>query len=65
MQPHSEDAMMTAIQRGDISPSIAEIVVSFIKALESARETLEPCDRELLHHPQFMPMLFRWLRRHK
>jgi len=66
MQPHSADAMVIAIRRAErISPGAAERILSFIKALDSARKTLEPCDKELLHHPQFMPMLFRWLRRHK
>ena len=50
---------------GRVSSGVAERTLSFIKALDSAWKTLEPCDRELLHHTQFMPMLFRWLRRHK
>ena len=52
-------------QGGRVSPRVAERVLSFIKALDSAFKTLESCDNELLHHPQFTPMLFRWLRRHK
>ena len=52
-------------QGGRVSSGVAERTLSFIKALDSAWKTLEPCDRELLHHTQFMPMLFRWLRRHK
>ena len=44
---------------------VAERTLSLIKALDSAWKTLEPCDRELLHHTQFMPMLFRFLRCHK
>ena len=52
-------------QGGRVSPRVAERVLSFIKALDSAFKTLESCDEKLLHHPQFMPMLFRWLRHHK
>ena len=59
-------AMVTFIlQGGRVSCGVAERTLSFIKALDSAWKTLEPCDRELLHHTQLMPMLFRWLRRHK
>ena len=50
---------------GRVSPRVAERVLSFIKALDSAFKTLESCDEKLLHHPQFMPMLFRWLRHRK
>ena len=50
------------LQGGRVSCGVAERTLSFIKALDSAWKTLEPCDKELLHHPQFMRMLFRWLR---
>ena len=66
MAPNSAGATVTFIlQGGRVSCGVAEQTLSFIKALDSAWKTLEPCDRELLHHTQFMPMLFRWLRRHK
>ena len=50
---------------GRVSSGVAERTLSLIKALDSAWKRLEPCDRELLHHTHFMPMLFRWLRHHK
>ena len=62
MAPNSADFIL---HRWRVSCGVAERTLSFIKALDSAWKTLEPCDRELLHHTQFMPMLFRWLRRHK
>ena len=66
MAPNSAGATVFFIlQGGRVSCGVAECTLSFIKALDSAEKTLEPCDRELLHHPLFMPMLFRWLRRHK
>ena len=66
MAPNSAGATATFIlQGGRVSCGVAERTLSFIKALDSAWKTLERCDRELLHHTQFMPMLFRWLRRHK
>ena len=66
MAPNSAGATGTLIlQGGRVSRGVAERTLLFIKALDSAWKTLEPCDKELLHHPQFMRMLFRWLRRHK
>ena len=66
MAPNSAGATVTFIlQGGRVSCGVAERTLSFIKALDSAWKTLEPCDREFLHHTQFMPMLFRWLRCHK
>ena len=68
MAPNSAGATVTPFCTGGaalVSCGVAERTLSFIKALDSAWKTLEPCDRELLHHTQFMPMLFRWLRRHK
>ena len=66
MGPNSAGATVTFIlQGGRVSCGVAERTLSFIKALDSAWKTLEPCDKALLHHPQFMRMLFRWLRRHK
>jgi len=66
MAPNRAGATATFIlQGGRVSCGVAERTLSFIKALDSAWKTLERCDRELLHHTQFMPMLFRSLRRHK
>ena len=66
MAPSRAGATVTFIlQGGRVSCGVAERTLSFIKALDSAFKTLESCDKELLHHPQFMPMLFRWLRHHK
>ena len=66
MGPNSAGATVTFIlQGGRVSCGVAESTLSFIKALDSAWKTLEPCDKDSFHHPQFMRMLFRWLRRHK
>ena len=62
---HRGDLVSFILQGGRVSSGVAERTLSFMKAMDSARETLEPCDRALTHHPQFMPMPFRFLHRHK
>ena len=45
-------------EMGRDSCGAAERTLSFIKAPDSAWKTLEPCDRELLHHSSSCPCLF-------